>query len=924
MSFEIPRNIFVAVGSSAIVGMTHLLGRLKEDGIYDQKKDDIFIGIDSDISRLQTLKNIDMDSNPVRIHAVQLTMQNDSPEKSVVTKFDPEWKNMGGITASGVGGDRRLSFTTLNWTSFWDDIGIDKLLSKGDRVILLGSAFGGTSTGIFWNIAEFIQMRIRSKIASGTLGEIQFFGMLLLPEKNPQNTATYPLSRNLCAFLKDMQLVEWRQILEQKMTVNRSFITPVYSAWDKRSEKLPVFTTDRYRCAEASNLPMEMLFMLPTPENSQGQTKLYFTELAFTLFYLNLSSKIVSTTIDSFKTKFDPEEICFGGFNVIVARSASNAVLKARYYDLLQQNWNVFWKGDVPDSDDFVDHVCSIISNVATKNDAVSAANLQAALEKINNEIASSNISVLSREFPEKLEELAKTSCDTAPYVWLSIENLLKEVYADVCASGLTMMPLSAIAKAYQREYDSMMSRAENADNILENVATQLRKAVKLQKERSNSKIARFVNGVDGTKAEITVKAKEYLYNAVAEYVDAHRAAATIKSMPAPIDIDELRATPHLSKIAILMENIIKSALTSQKTKLKGFVFEDVNNELHLDVSAPGINFTQMCLEAIISEDESALMSVIKNYESKGIDILRGQADDLKENNPLKQLHTKIPVNELNSYSADVFKMEYPGKGHLHFCYTCGLRNNIDWPTWADLKGDLGFTSFGRFPGAGADNAKAVLDDTIQGPGDNSWFTDNHTAGIFKNIQGVWLGTLDLNKKLGEILKSAFRGAPVDEWEATAWQAEELYGATKPRLMTLRDMVYMGIVLGAIEKKVKDISGLTEASFNHVKVNVKIQTKSGNCILACPNASPTDLGFSIKLKMTEVRLEWIQALLQWFADRDNGFNRDFNLDSHSLDGKLLFERQCINNIQMQVPADYLQDMEALFDKVYDFIEVTPA
>ena len=97
MSTDVSRNIFIAVGSTAVAGLIHLLGRLKEDGIYDQKRDDIFIGMDSDCSRLQALKDIDLDSNPVRIHTVQLTLPNSSPEKTVVTRFEPEWKNMGGI-----------------------------------------------------------------------------------------------------------------------------------------------------------------------------------------------------------------------------------------------------------------------------------------------------------------------------------------------------------------------------------------------------------------------------------------------------------------------------------------------------------------------------------------------------------------------------------------------------------------------------------------------------------------------------------------------------------------------------------------------------------------------------------------------------------------------------------------------------------
>ncbi len=317
-------------------------------------------------------------------------------------------------------------------------------------------------------------------------------------------------------------------------------------------------------------------------------------------------------------------------------------------------------------------------------------------------------------------------------------------------------------------------------------------------------------------------------------------------------------------------------------------------------------------------------MAVIKKYESQGIDILRGQANDLNENNPLKKLHTRIPANELNSYCSDVFRINHPGKGHLHFCYTCGQPSNIDWPTWTELKNVLGFASFGRFPGAGAENATAVLDSSLQGPGDNSWFFDNHVSGFYKNIQGVWLGTLDLNKKAGEILQSTFRGAPVDDWEKNAWEAEGIHGAASLRLMTLRDMVYMGLVMGAVEKKVIDTTHLDDNSFNRVKVNLKIKSKVGKTIIECNNASPSDLGFTIKLKINEVRLDWIEKLMKWFADKDTGFVRDFELNLDSIDGHLLFEKQCINKIKLQVPPEWLKEIEALFDKIYNFIEVTPA
>ena len=105
---------------------------------------------------------------------------------------------------------------------------------------------------------------------------------------------------------------------------------------------------------------------------------------------------------------------------------------------------------------------------------------------------------------------------------------------------------------------------------------------------------------------------------------------------------------------------------------------------------------------------------------------------------------------------------------------------------------------------------------------------------------------------------------------------------------------------------------------------MKVKTKAGETIIACNNASPSDLGFNIKLKINEVRLEWIEKLMRWFADKDTGFVRDFELSRDSIDGHLLFEKQCINKIKLQVPAEWLKEIEMLFDRIYDFIEVTPA
>jgi hypothetical protein len=930
MASDKTRNVFVAVGSTAVSGLIALLNRLKQDGIYDQKINDIFIGIDTDSSKIQSLKNIDRNSEPIRIHGIQLTMPSDSPELKVVQCFDPDWKNMGGITASGVGGDRRLSFTSLNWTGFWDDIGLDDKLGKDDRVILLGSAFGGTSTGLYWNMAEYIAKRVRSKVESlpgRTLGMVQFFGMLLLPEGDVaggSKNKNYPIYRNFCHFMQDMQVVEWRNLLDQKLNVKRSFRLPLYSAWEKdaNAASMPVFETETFKCTESSNLPMETLFLLPTPNNAQGLCKLFFAEAAFTLFYLNLSNHVVSTTVDMFKQKTVPEEMSFGGFNMIVARSASNAVLRDRYYGLLEQNWKRFWNGDLPDGDEQISAVCALIEQNMFANDE--ASNLASQVETLKEDVRNGNLNELRSELPIRLADFAQTACNV-PYKWSAISTLIKKITAEGARVPMPKIScLAALVKGYQAEYESMQARAASADNVLESITANLGKAARLQGVRGKSKVSRLVNGVAGAKAEVASRLKEYLVSAIDELVDAHRAAVTLKTMPRPQSLDEVRMLPDYASAAKEIDTAIRKASEKQKTKVKGFVSEAVDNELTLDVMIPGLDFSAMFLELLtFGGDASVISTTMQTYEAKGIDILRKQVEELQENNPLKKLHTQISADDLNSYCADVFRAETPGKGILHFCYVCGHSGNVDWPTWGELRDGLGFSSFARFPGAGADNARAVLDASLQGPGENQWFYENHLTDYCKSIQGVWLGTLDLNHTMKDVLQASYRGVDVEKWEKDAYEAEANYGADRYRLMGLREMIYLGVSFGAIEKKVLDAVKQANIDFNAVRLNLSLNTKKGTMVVGCKNGTLAGLGFSGKnSRMTNVSLEWISKLMKWIADGgEEGFCKNFSLGLNNIEGKLLFERNCVNNLKLQMPPDCLNDIETLFDEVYKSVEV---
>ena len=917
------KNIFVAVGSTAVNGLIKLLERLKEDGVYAQRKDDVFVAIDSDDSRLKKFKAQDPDSSPLRLHTVQLTLGEMTAEHKIVKYFDETWEGIGGIGRSGVGGDRRKSFTALNWIKFWQDLSMDKNLQSGDRVILLGSAFGGTSTGMFWNVAEFIQKHIKAKLGDDQLGSIRFFGMLLLPEKScvDAQSREYPLSRNMCAFLKDMQLIEWRHILRQNI---RHFVSPVYSNWDHDNDKLqlPVYRLEDFKCNEQSKLPMEELFVLPTPDNAQGQTQLYFAELAFVLFYLDLANSITGTTVDKSKAHVDEESV-FAGFNMVVAKSARSALLRKRFYELFGQYWNKFWRGDVADYDASVEYVRKFIRDLAVSEDENSVNDIKKKVSALLSDIDSSSLSQLNTDYLEKLEEARQSTFSNAPFVWQGFENLVRSLHKEVdnCPEELRGMPIAAIVKGYKAEYDEMKVWAEMADGCLEDVANNIQRAIRLSNLRARSKWGKLVNGSEGAKAEVESKTRVYLHEAVENCICAWRAKATLSKMPAPIDMDKIREIPQFARNAEQIEAVFKADSNSNSSAIKGFIYEDAGDDVNIDLPAPGVNFTKLCLDALLASDDSALQSTIKDFESRGVERIREKAEQAGDSNPLNNLRTSIPVDRLRSYSGEVFHCEDVQKGVVHFCYSCGAKGKIEWPTWGELRNDLRFSSFGKFPGAGGDTSRAVLNDSnLAGPQDAQWVHVHHDSGTFQNIQGIWLGTMDLNKKFAEIIKAVFKGSRVGEWEERAWQADH-NGGDCNRLQDLRTMVYMGLIMGALEKKVADVSNLTKDTYNTVKFNVRVKSRSNTqtpVVLEMTNATPGDLGFSTDLCITNLRLEWIGKLVKWIA---SDFARDMELNDNSLDGKLLFEKQCLTNLKLSVPMDYMNEINALFNKLYDTIEV---
>ena len=878
------RKIFIAVGSSAIKGMSGIIDRLKEEGVFEKSGKDIFIGLDSDSERLKALTSLDADRS--KIIGVQITLSNNDPHLDKTRAFQPDWNALD-ISVSGVGGDRRKSLSCESWKDFWDQAKIN--LDGDETIALIGSAFGGTSTGLFWNMAEFI----RSKINAGDPkknAKIDFFALLLLPEDHPQQEDKYPVSKLFCAFLQDMQSIEWRNRLTSRMP---EFKVPTLAKRMRDGDLFIPLTQSGQGASETSYLPTELVFLIPTPDNGQAEMPAAVAEVAMMLFYFGLGKKVRSDTIDRHTQVDNEESACFGGFNFICAKSGSGALLRSRYQSLLKSQWDYFLKARLPDTDNAIDEVYGIIRQVKLEGaDVVDAnSNVVSMLEKFK----APSIPNLERDLLPELESLRHTILNT-PYAWCSIEELQKLLPEKEIKGRVTV---DAISKAYKRAYDEVRRNAGLAEGKKHEIGRGLQKARRLTSKRGKSIMARIAGGSVGAIDEVRKKLAVHLARLFDEFKDACRSEATLKGMETHSDSATL--TESLQPKTEMIEKHMRSAVGEELQGSARFIYEASLEDAEMDrVAADALSFKldKVVLSLVNAKDGAEIDSILKQYEARGVGDLRKAASELGGNNPLKSVRTQIPVDRLESYSK-IFRLVDSGKYHRHFYIERGIVKPIQCK---DVQEKLKFYSFKTFEGMQMDNASFEPSKNKIVPEDGElWIKDNGQS-VFapEEIQGVWLGTLGLDFKIGKVLTTLYNAGSLMGWQKDASDSEGTLSGGMQRLMTLKTLVYLGCIIRAIEK-----SGLAAMAggFDHLKLRIRIKGKDGKCILEDACDEPTGFGFekeADRVYLNRIKASWVKKLTSWISrSGDESFDACFKLDSaDELGGLLSFERRILTEIKM--------------------------
>lgn len=204
------KRFFIGVGSTALGALTALVNRYRDCGELlgrnpDSAQTDFFLGYDSDVKAVEAFNELDKN----RDHLCGVEMHEDEEMLALSHEIRNDWGPTDRIEKDGVGGARRKSFRTLNLLDNPYAAEILNKIGEGDLVVLVGSAFGGTSTGAYWNLATYLREFLNAKEPKfNTLYGFVVFPDIRQWEENFSGgnvrTSYEGMSSNVCNFLRDM------------------------------------------------------------------------------------------------------------------------------------------------------------------------------------------------------------------------------------------------------------------------------------------------------------------------------------------------------------------------------------------------------------------------------------------------------------------------------------------------------------------------------------------------------------------------------------------------------------------------------------------------------------------------------------------------------------------------------------------------
>ena len=519
------KRTFIAVGSESLKGLTALVHRLCEENLFNQF-DDRYIAIDSMASEIAAFNALGERLHTDRVKG--FTINIDSEDDSIRRSFQPGWVAHD-VPAGGVGGDRTISGKAVSFIqSLWNDtnLSLGTTLEPHDQIIIAGSAFGGTSGGLFMNVCDFIDLQIRRKRdANQEFKNVQVLGFLLMPEPATAE-GTYPIAINMISLFKELQTASWRRRLE---TERPGFKVPVWAQRERQNGKtyFPLFTRTTpgghlllERGVQGSSLPVGTLYIVPTPVGYRAYTTALLAEQMFAASYLRIDeghgqwvNRCIAGQLGP-AYRIDVEDPCFAGFNMFAMKSGRMVSLKNWFYKSLigalqgENGHSGFLNGSavhpiIPGNvkEVFLEAQMPRRDEQLAGVDLERCTALQAFLERERGAILNPRaLANFQEDFKSLLDAVRE---ETPPYDVIPAKELIALLASDAYAEWNRELNVDLIEKGYELFWNEITLQGHSVDDYAEQLERALVNANKYVQLRTKSRVVR--NGVFGLSQEEAV-----------------------------------------------------------------------------------------------------------------------------------------------------------------------------------------------------------------------------------------------------------------------------------------------------------------------------------------------------------------------------------------------------------------------------------
>lgn len=856
------KRIFIASGSESLKGVMALIKRLCEENLFG-RFDDRYVAIDSMPSEIDAFNALGTRLHTSRVKGYVLKISDD--DGNVEKSFQPSWTAKT-VPAGGVGGDRSVSGKAAEFIrKTWAEIENESPLEPDDQIVVVGSAFGGTSGGLFLNICDFLDLQIlRKRNANPDFKNVVVLGFLLMPEAIP-GEGNYPIALNMISMFKDLQTASWRRRLESERP---GFKVPVWV--QKEGQAFPLFTgakPDGHVLADrgisGSSLPMGNLYVLPTPHGRRPLVTSLLAEQLFAATYLHVEEfhprwvdrLIAGQSGPAYHV--DKEDPCFSAFNMFVMKSGRMVSLKNWFYKSLiavldgKDGRTGFLNGSGV-APAILENVKSVFIDAQLPEyrkalagvDPAQCIPLKALLQA--EERGAVNERSLG-EFRNSFRQLLDAVKDGVPeYRVIPAKELMLLLACSKYADWNGDVNVELIAQGYKELHDKIQGLKANVSQYAAEMVKSLDNAIALASTRKRNRVVRDwafgLSKEDEVFREVVDAFEKRFRELLGSYICACRCARTSFIDTGAFsrelsdfrkECDDLKAklhrqckelrggtNPHIID-GLLVEPL--APLPDEKRKQLAFdpfrimmsiVYRKCVNDKRLNVqTVKDMNARDDSAELLLNYDHTA-DAILELAEESVFNKFIELADQLEPGaNPLSGATLQDFSVAKNSIGCRTNAPEFAAPDSQTFHYHYVIKQGGTPPGFKMTNGDvcdvLGLKTMPNTANS-ADSFLSVNHSSgIMNP--NMW-KDEETAAspLFKgrkkdatpiHVQGLWMGTLGIDFTAHDTLSRLYSSMPAVK---QAWIRAGLMAPSSRTTMTLSEMLRFGVIMESIECRLNE------------------------------------------------------------------------------------------------------------------------